>query len=120
MLIIDDRIYNTLFEIAICSKRLDIVMLFIIYGAKFNYADDELCYPLTIACNNGLIDITNFLIGLGCDINFCNDPLEYAIQNNDCNMVQFLLNNKACIDNLSNKKINKMNILLKQIGSKCY
>lgn len=95
-IIIKDRIYNTPFEAAICSKRLDIVILFIIHGANFNYASNKICYPLTIACKNGLVDIADFLIGLGCDINFYNEswysPLEYAIKNCDNNMIKLLHN----------------------------
>lgn len=84
---------------AVRNNALDILKTLVAYGA--NYRN----YPLlALSCEFNYIDIADFLIGLGCDVNQYRDtntPLMHACKNNNFELVKLLLNNKADINLVS-------------------
>lgn len=110
---------DSILEIAILHNRLDIIIQLVIYGVNIHDIGFSGYTPLMWACDYYNENIVKFLIGLGCDVNYCNTdgytPLSIAIYNNNTELVTLLLKNNVEIGDID---YNSMTDEMKEIFKK--
>jgi ankyrin repeat protein len=100
----DDDEVNALMA-AVINNRINIVSLLVQKGMSVNTKDINGMTPLMIACGNGNIKLANLLIKNKAEINTVNNnenSLTIAILHNNYEMVEFLIENGADV----NQKLN--------------
>lgn len=112
--------YDVLFE-AVENGNYDVLQLLLENGINIkndnNEENDKCDYKqkiLPLAVISGNIDNVDLLLEYGANVNICDElPLRIAIENNDLDMVVFLLKNGAEIkNNLKNKNIGDKIIIM--------
>jgi len=83
------------------KRRLALAKILITKGANVNAIDSQGCSPLAVAVRDKYAAMVRFLISHGADVTFGKNgysALDEAVSSGQLEMVQMLLENKACID----------------------